>query len=330
MKNLSIIMPFVNEYPQVMFTIQSIAQELIGRLEFEIIAVDNYCGPIIKTAMDKELKQDDTPDKGRDAVSCTAGRHNPWLKYIKFDKKLSHWNAKRVGVNHAEGEVLWFTDAHVVVSRDGLYNMFRYYTKKYDQIEGTMHMPLTYKILESTKLIYKLVTMNAEKKLFLPDHGWLDYSFTRFRHESDPYEVPCMSCCGVMISKEIYDKLGGWPKALGIYSGGEHFLNFGLATMGYKKWIYPRATLYHYGEGRGYSWEYDDYVRNRMLASYIYGGEEYVTKFEKYLAMIGKGKPEVLKMIKESVILAGKGHREIIKPKQVISPKDWALKWVKK
>lgn len=327
MKSLSIIIPFCNEYPQVMFTIQNIAQSLIGRLDFEIIAVDNYCGDSV-TAMGREVKQPLEQDKGTDAISCTAGKHNPWLKYIKYDEKLSHWNAKRIGVENSEGEVLWFTDGHVVVSRDGLFNMYDYYCHYYKKINGTMHMPLTYKILESTKLIYKLVTLNAERELFTPDYGWLDYSFTRFRHEEHPYEVPCMSCCGVMISREIYDQLGGWPRELGIYSGGEHFLNFTLATMGYKKWIYPKAVLYHHGEKRGYSWEYDDYVRNRMIAAYLYGGTEFVTKFENYLAMIGKGKPKALQMIKENVINTCKDHRDFIKPKQTINIVDWAKKWV--
>ena len=325
---LSVIVPFCNEYPQVMFTLQNIAQELRDRVDFEIIAVDNYCGEEATTAMGHTIKQDEKPDKSTAAISCTAGRHNPWLKYVKYNEKLSHWNAKRVGVEHAEGEVFWFTDAHVMVSRDGLYDMFRYYVDNYDKINGTIHMPLTYKILESTRLIYKLVTKNAERKLFTPDYGWVDYSFTRFRVEEEPYEVPCMSCCGVMMSRGIYDQLGGWPVELGIYSGGEHFLNFTLATMGFKKWIYPKTVLYHHGEGRGYSWEYDDYVRNRMIASYLYGGSEFVHKFEKYLAMIGKGKPEALKQIRENVILTCNNHREFIKPQQTISIHNWVKKWL--
>ena len=43
MPELSVIMPFCNEYPQNMFTIQNIAQELRDRVDFEIIAIDNFC-----------------------------------------------------------------------------------------------------------------------------------------------------------------------------------------------------------------------------------------------------------------------------------------------
>ena len=41
--DLSIIIPFAGEYPQVLFTVQSIAESLHGKIDFEIIVVDNYC-----------------------------------------------------------------------------------------------------------------------------------------------------------------------------------------------------------------------------------------------------------------------------------------------
>src|SRR3990172_5290384 len=42
---LSVIIPFVGEYPQILFTIQSIAQNILcdPEIDFEILAVDNYC-----------------------------------------------------------------------------------------------------------------------------------------------------------------------------------------------------------------------------------------------------------------------------------------------
>ena len=83
-------------------------------------------------------------------------------------------------------------------------------------------------------------------------------------------EVMAVSTCGMMISKEIFNQLGGWPKELGIYGGGENFMNYVMATQGFKKYIYPaKKALYHHGEKRGYSWNYDDHLRNRAIATYF-------------------------------------------------------------
>ena len=42
MPKLSIIVPYVNEYPQVMFTLRNLGEELLDRADFEIIAVNNF------------------------------------------------------------------------------------------------------------------------------------------------------------------------------------------------------------------------------------------------------------------------------------------------
>ena len=120
---LSIIVPFVNEYPQVMFTIQSIAQSLIGRLDFEILAIDNWCEEVSLQIVDGKPRE---RDKGGDAVAA-CDRYNPWLRFLKYEDTLSHWQAKNLGVKESTGDVLWFCDSHCIVSRDLVFDMFNYY-----------------------------------------------------------------------------------------------------------------------------------------------------------------------------------------------------------
>lgn len=310
--DLSVIIPFVNEYPQVLFTLQSIAQDLVGRLDFEILAVDNWCEEVGKQVVDgKERGR----DKSGDAVKG-SDRHNEWLRYVNYTDKLSHWQAKNYAVSKSRGKVLWFCDSHCIVGRDAVYGMYKYYVENYDRINGTMHLPLTYKILESRRLIYKLV--------YKPETGEVTYSFTPFRSSEEPYEVPCMSCCGVMMSREIYEELGGWPRELGIYSGGEQFFNYTAAVLGYRKWIYPQGVLFHHGEKRGYHWNYDDSVRNRFIANYCWGGEKWLRKAQAHT----KGRPEVLKKIADNVVQTCKGHRKYIKSRQKMTIEEWAGKWI--
>ncbi len=306
MPELSVIVPFCNEHPQVLFTIQSIAQELIGRVDFEILAVDNYC--------DQVKAQGRDPDGGGTSVeACSKG--NPWLKYLKYTDKLSHWQAKNHAVHNSSGSILWFCDAHCVVSRDSLYNMLQYYRANHDELNGTIHLPLTYKILEWRRLIYKLVN-NLNR-------GEIAYSFTGFPGAArEPFSVACMSTCGMMMTRELYDELGGWPVELGIYGGGEHFINFALAVMGKTKTIYPSGPLFHHGDKRGYEWNYNDYTRNRTIASYMFGGKTLAEKFIDHR----KGNPDVLQSILSDVLSKCREHRERIKKHQVIRIEEWAEK----
>lgn len=307
MTELSVIMPFCNEYPQNVFTIQNIAQELRDRVDFEIIAVNNFCA--------ETKAQGREEDQGGGLIeACTRG--NPWLKYLKYETKLSHWQSKNAAVAASEGKFLYFVDAHCIVGRDSLYEMFRYYQHHHELLNGTIAMPLTYKILEWRRLIYKLACD--------PLHGVYHYTFTTFRPSDAPYQVPCMSACGVMMTREIYDGFGGWPEELGIYGGGENFLNFTLATLGKTVNIWPTdRPLHHHGEKRGYNWNGDDYSRNRIIATYMFGGEDLARKF----TATRKGNRQFLARMCEEIIDKCSDHRAMIALKQVIDIEDWYKKW---
>lgn len=307
MAELSVIIPYCNEFPQNVFTIQDIAQELQG-IDFEIIAVNNFC----QEAADQDRK----PDPGGEVIDGST-RVNPWLKSLHYEDKLSHWQAKNMGVKNSTGKFLWFVDAHCVIARGAGMKMFQYYRNNYNAINGTIHLPLTYKILDSRRLIYKLVTD--------VDHGVVDYRFTYLNKDDGPFEVPCMSTCGMMMTRDLYDDLGGWPVELGIYGGGENFINFTLAVIGKSKNIFPDGCLFHHGAPRGYHWNYNDYHRNRCIAHYIFGGDALA---ERYI-MNCKGDKAVLRSILESVLNANtcQEHRSHIVTRQVISIEDWVNKW---
>ena len=309
--HLSVIVPYVNEWPQNIFTLQSVAQDLVGRLDFEVMAIDNYSPEVEAMAKKDPLY---ARDKGAEVIKGSQ-RASPWLKALEYNTRLSHWNAKNFGVKHSSGEYLLFVDAHCVVSRDAIYNMFKYYVKNEEQLNGTLHLPLTYKILDTTRLIYKLV--------YIPEEEYLHYSFTRYRAETAPYEVPCMSTCGMMMSRRVFDVLGGWPRELGIYGGGENFMNFSLSVLGMRKHIMVGPPLFHYGEKRKYHWNFDDHVRNKCIAAYIYGGKAFAERFMNH----SKGDSNVLQNIFKDVIAKCESHRNIIRGKQKMTIHDWISQW---
>lgn len=317
--DLAVVVPFVDEWPQIAFTLRSVAETLMGRLSFEIIAIDNWCQEV--------ADQDRLPDRGHDHIGRdgkpqdghikAVAKRLSWLRYVRYDEKLSHWCSKRAGVAASDSDVILFLDAHVVPSRDAIitqYHAFQQLREEFGELV-TAHLPLTYHILEDHRLIYRLVDERAI--------GNVTYSFCGCRDSSEPFEVACMSTCGMMMSRNLYAQMGGWPKELGIYGGGEQFMNFAGAVIGVKKFIVPNVVLHHHGDKRGYHWTYTDYTRNRALANYLFGGQEYL---DRYLAN-RKGKPEVLAYIRDNVVQTCAEHRALIERQTIYSIDEWLDKW---
>lgn len=301
---LSVIVVGICEWPQVSFTIRNIAEELEGRCDFQLLYIDNYC----RQAKAQGVERDRSSEHIREQAKLKT-----WLKYFTYDEKLSHWNAKRVGVEQSDGDFLCFIDAHCIVGRNSLFDMFEYYKKNHEQLNGTIHLPLTYHILEDQKLIYQLIAD--------PKKGVVHYKFINMpKDKKEPFEVPCMSCCGVMMTRALYDCVGGWPTELGTYGGGENFLNFTLPVLGKKKWVFPARPLYHHGAKRSYYYDGLDYFRNRIIASYIYGGQEITERFVKSYEKIGlMSKARIFHEAASKCVELRKG----IEAKSVTSIEDW-------
>jgi hypothetical protein len=306
---LSVIVPFVNENPQIMFTAQALYSELRGEIDFEMMFVNNWC---------KECEdQNRIPDKGGEHMAGFTKLH-PWLKYLEYTKKLSHWQSKNLGVQNSTGEFLWFCDSHCIPSKDSIVKMYDYYRLHWRELHGTLHFPLSYMMdAPGRELIYKLVT-DLERAV-------VHYSFTTYRQydQTKVIQVPCMSTCGMMMHRDIFNELGGWPEELGIYGGGENFINFTLAVLGYSVNIFPSFPLFHYAAPRGYSWNYNDFHRNRTISSLMYGGPDFAKKYIKHV----KGSPGTLLRIYEDVMIKCSDHRKHIESRQVMAIEEWVEKW---
>ena len=327
---VSVIIPYCQEWPAIVFTLRAVHEEL-SEIDHEIIAVDNWCEEVEHQVGGKE-----NADQGHARVSKKDGKAHqshirlqaalgdkPWLKYVEYHDKLSHWQAKNAAVAASSGDVILSVDAHVVPGRGSLSSALKYFEQHKEEIDGSLHVPLTYHILEDRRLIYALKA-DADK-------GTAHYCFSSAPDQRPPhfpaFEVPCMSTCGVIFARETYDLLGGWPRELGIYGGGENFFNFSLAVLGKKKWIFNAgAPLHHHGDKRGYHWNYGDYLRNQTLAAFIYGGHVWAEKFifnhrdyEQWKKKAGA--------ILDDVFDSGAAHRALIASKQKTTIEEWISRW---
>lgn len=326
-KDLSIIIPYIQEYPQILFTIRSIHEQLKD-IDHEIIAVDNLCPPAIEQlksrgkTIDKGHKntKKDGSIQNSHIKSMSEVKGNEWLKYIYYEDHFSHWQAKNEALRQSKSDFIMFIDAHCVPSHNSIPNMYKYYVENWEELNGSIHLPLTYHILESRKLIYQLIYDKEIHKC--------EYSFSSMPKQ-DIFEVPCMSSCGMMLHKSFFDKVGLFPQT-GIYSGGEHFLNFVSSIIGRKKWIYAKdgALLHHHGEKRDYHYTWGCYQYNRIVANYMFGGEKWARYFVNNLKISEKDREKLFQKVVS--VEANQKQREKIKKQQVINIEDWAEEWVEK
>jgi glycosyltransferase involved in cell wall biosynthesis len=319
MPKLSVIIPYCNEYPMIMATLRSVHEELKD-IDHQIVAVDNYCEEV--------RAQGRLPDschsyKGADGNEVighiqSMARINPWLKYLKYDKVLSHWAAKKFAIDNTDSPFIMFVDAHCIPSRDSLSSMFKYYEEHYKELDGTIALPLSYHLLEDRRLIYKL--------LFNEKEGQCEYTFSSLpRRPEIVFQVPCMSSCGCLLTRDLYNLTGGFPQR-SAYSGGEQFLNFTLAVLGKKVWIYNNGSvLHHHGAPRGYSYNWHGYQVNRALAALCFGGEKWLKLYVDRLDSKGVAQNVKDEIYNEAMVIGYEQHKSI-KEKQVISIEEWATK----
>jgi len=319
MSKLSVIIPYCNEYPMIMATIRSVHEELKG-IDHKIVAVDNYCEEVRAQGREPDSCHTHIKDgKEVEGHIQSMSRITPWLQYMRFDKMLSHWQAKKFAIDNTDSPFIMFVDAHCIPSRDGLSSMFRYYEEHYKELDGTTALPLSYHLIEDRRLIYKLV--------FDETSGQCEYTFTSMPKRSElVFQVPCMSSCGGLLTRDLYNLTGGFPQR-SAYSGGEQFLNFTLAVLGKKVWIYNNGgVLHHHGAPRGYSYNWHGYQVNRAAAALCFGGEKWLTLYLNRLDLKGVAQNVKDEIYKEAMLLAGE-QRKTIETKQIITIEEWAKQW---
>src|SRR5574343_874962 len=216
-EKLAVIIAGMNEFPRVIYTIRSVYEELRGRANFEIIYVDNF--PDI---LDK-WNQGRVPDESFEMIKGSV-KHFPNLRVLEYRDHLSHWVCKRKAVESTDADFFIFLDAHVIPSRNSIFNQWEFYRKNHEQLNGSLHLPTTYKILEDRWLQYRLVNDLQD--------GYISYSFTGYRHgNGEPYMVPCHTTDGCMMSRRVYDAFGGWPEIMQAWGGGENLFNFVMSVL---------------------------------------------------------------------------------------------------
>lgn len=242
---LSIIIPSRGEFTNLKFTMQSMIDKLLGPFgvgEFEILAGMNFPTDVEWAWLHKLA----------------------WTKLgvivpVRQDEVASCWQTRNACMKVAKGDYLFFADSHIITKADSLVRAIEWHKGW----KGMLKFGNNYMLEVPYRVCYQY--------RWQPEKFWGAWS--RVAPESPDYHI-MMGGSHHMTDRSVYEEIGGWNPHLGIYGGGEPYMDFKMQMFGYPIRCYPEFQVYHLAERRGYAWNNDDLWRNFMVAAWAIGGEE--------------------------------------------------------
>lgn len=295
---VSIVIPARNEFPQIVFTIQSIINDLETFLkpsEFEIIIVANCCNDEVYP---------------RRALGGTVDYLMPrgiyWNRTLKviYDPLAGNHSARNKGVMVARGKYIFFSDAHMSYKRGYFKSMIETIDKTDGLVHGTVGWLGAYPIGNSMGYQY---TMKLGEEI---KGTWSNRLLT-----DKPFYIPLQGHCCLGMKRKQFIEFDGYPAYHRCYGGGEFYLDMKWWMFGSKVSVVPEAVGYHLCAPRGYCYHHDDYVHNVLMIGYALGMDEWTER--AYLNWIRKGNKEVVDRLYAEAKEEVKEDREFIAKKRV-------------
>jgi glycosyltransferase involved in cell wall biosynthesis len=286
---VSIVIGARNEYAQVAMTIANLMENMYasGITKWEIILCDN--GSEDETSRFFAWKPINKGTGGQYAHlgSRWAYEYSPrGLVYedrlrIFFDPIFSNVGTRNKGVEKARYKLIIFSDAHIIVRKDAIYNICETLLK----FGGVVHGAISWMGASSDNPQAGLqYTYKVGEKIW---GTWI-----KTKVADTPFYIPLCGHAFMGVLKDEFLAKRGYPKAQRVYGGGEPYLDTKYWMTGSTSMMDPRALVYHLSAGRGYNWNNQDLIYNMLLVSYILGGDEWIDRiYITYLNKHGSNEP---------------------------------------
>jgi GT2 family glycosyltransferase len=337
MPDVSIIVPYAQDWPHLYFTLNQCAMLLVNsKLSHEIVVVGNNSGePAIEDAAKLVTARD------------FADAHK--ARFI-ISQIPSNGVAANLGAKVATGKYLAFMDSHVVLSP----NIFTECIKVIDNDirAGLVHAPMCHTGIPfnpdfsymNNKRCYQYLYKEWDLKKF-PGVWYLNTgAFTgTYNHFNPGLEPRQIVGCGhgfFMIRKDTWDKIGGYHTGQRAYGGRESFVTFKSLLFGFHNYTVPAVHHIHYNGRRLYEWKDDKgcngndlFWRNAMTQAYSIGGEEWLAKtYAWYERKAGKNNATLIRLREEAIDLSTEERKFVLANQQFPFDDLWKLaderKWL--
>lgn len=266
-ETLSVIIPSRNEFKNLLWTLQSVQRSIGAASEIQVIVVLNQCDP---------------------SEAEKLGRYWPFAsgrwKIVIYNEKASCWQARNEGAKHVTGDYLVFLDSHVLVPEGMLGHAMAWHRR----FKGILAFGVNYWLDHPARTLYQYK--------WQPHKFW--GSWSRAVSEPPDHRI-LMSGMNLMIDRDVFEEIGRFHSALGIYGGGEPYIYLKTQMFGYEARCNPAFQAYHLTEKRGYSWNSADLHRNFMIAAWALGGEFALEPLYANYVQGCKGVPRYLKRLEE-------------------------------
>lgn len=275
---VSVIIPARNEFPQIVFTVQSIINDLESFLEpseFEIIIVSNCPSDEVYP---------------RRALGGTTDYLMPrgmyWNRMLKvvYDPIAGNHSARNKGVEVARGEYVFFSDAHMSYKRGFFQEMIKAIDATGGIAHGTIGWLGAYPVGSSMGYQYTM-KLGEEIKGTWNNRKLVD----------DYFYISLQGHCCLGVKRKQFIEFDGYPAYHRCYGGGEFYLDMKWWLFGSTVCVVPKAIGYHLCAPRGYSYNHDDYLHNVLAIGLAIGADEWAER--AYINWCRKGTPEVMAKI---------------------------------
>ena len=207
-KQISLVIPTVNEGENLSMTIQSIQETITG--SYEIIVVDN--GSTDGSTEFIELMDD------------------PRIRLLKTGERLGVAGARNYGSAFAESNVLIFVDAHMLFPSDWL-----------TPILGVLRE-------EQVELVVPAVSAWGNPHAIGYGMSWKDERLEPKwlgKQSSDPYAVPLAGGCFQAFHKDFFYEIGGYDSGMTNFGSEDLEMCLRVWLLGYQVKIVPQIEISH-------------------------------------------------------------------------------------
>lgn len=277
---LSVVIPARNEFPNVIHTFHSIMHcweaDGFNWKDIEVIIVDNC-------STDTDPYKPGT--KGTTSYLMARGAYWNRVLRVLYDPIAGNHSARNKGADIAQGEYLFFSDAHMAYKPGFFKNILKAVDESGGLVHGALQFMGAYPPKNESMGFGYSIKLGEEIK-----GTWNNYMIS-----DSWFYVPAQGHWGLAVKKDQFMKFGGYPKVHRTYGGGEFYTDMKWWMLGSTVAVEPNAIGYHLASHRGYSYHHDDYKENVLGMAYALGMDEW--RERAYLNWLRTGRKEVLDTI---------------------------------
>ena len=312
---LSVIIPCRNEFPNVVHTVHSI----FNCLEADGFALDDYEIILVDNGS-TDTEHDKPGTKGTSSYLMARGCYYSGKVRVLYDPICGNHSARNKGVEIAQGEYVFFSDAHMSYRPGFFKKMLSACQETGGLVHGAVQWMGAYPPRDTGAGFGYTLKLGEEWK-----GTWNNYKVA-----DSTFAVIGQGHWGVMVNKQQFIRFGGYPAVHRTYGGGELFVDSLWWMMGSCVVTVPDATGYHLSSGRGYAYTHDDYIHNIFNCAYALGCDDWLER--AYINYLRNGRKEVLDRMMAEARVEMAGRRAKIEKErkytfsQLLTERPWD-KW---